>query len=96
MRLPFKLTHRNGDDKGCADADFALDGDTAAMQLNCMSRDDQPQPGSSNMPDISRPVKRLEQMRLIGFGNADARIGNLENDGGTMSTDVEADAFPVR
>lgn len=74
------MNNRQGDDEGCAEADLTFKGDAAAMCINRPFDDSQPQTCAFDAAHVARPVKHLEQMRLIFFRNADALIAHFDDD----------------
>lgn len=76
MTLSGARVEGNAHGAGCALLYFTLYGDGPAVELNGFLGDDHAQSCTGNGADIGRPMKGLEDMRQIGFRNANSCIAH--------------------
>src|SRR4249920_1779078 len=72
------ISDANGDVEARAAPGRALETDGAAMQLERLPDDREPQAGARDVADIAGAVEGLEQPRLIFGWNADAVVRDFE------------------
>src|SRR6185503_14923710 len=71
-------TYADGDVEARAAPGCALETDGAAMQLERLPDDREPQAGARNVANVARAVEGLEQPRLVFRRNADAVVRDFE------------------
>src|SRR5262245_46451226 len=74
----------------------AVEMDRAAVELQRLLHDREPQPGARDVANVARAMEGLEYPRLVLRGNADTRVADLERSLAVHDAHLEVDLAALR